>query len=126
MPHKVLVVDDSKLARMFITKAIQSADLNLTFVEVADAEQALSAMLAERPDIALVDFNMPGRDGLELASDLRAAHPDMPIAIITANIQIHIAAGAVALKASFIPKPVENETLVAFLSEAVARLQMAE
>jgi CheY-like chemotaxis protein len=126
MPHKVLVVDDSKLARMFIAKAIQAANLNLTFIEAATAEQALSIMATEQPDIALLDFHIPGRDGLELAAAFRTAQPDMPIAIITANIQTHIAAGAVALKASFIPKPIENEALADFLSEAVARLQAAE
>jgi CheY-like chemotaxis protein len=125
-PYKVLVVDDSKLARMVVTRAIRAANLNLIAIEAADAKQALSAMSAEQPDIALVDFHMPERDGLELASDIRLAHPDMPIAIISANIQTHIAAGAVALKASFIPKPIENDALTAFLSEAIARLQDGE
>ena len=48
----------------------------------------------ERVDLALIDFNMTEKDGLELAAELRALYPDMPIAIITANIQDEIIARA--------------------------------
>ena len=41
-------------------------------------------------DIALLDFNMPGRDGLALAAELRALKPDMPLALISANTQHEI------------------------------------
>jgi Response regulator containing CheY-like receiver domain and AraC-type DNA-binding domain len=40
--------------------------------------------------MALIDFNMPGRDGLQLAADLRVVHPGMPLAVVSANHQDEI------------------------------------
>ena len=56
-------------------------------MEAGSADDALKAAQKETPDVALVDFNMPGKDGLALAADLRALQADMPIGIISANHQ---------------------------------------
>jgi CheY-like chemotaxis protein len=45
-------------------------------------------------DIVLLDFNMPGRTGLELLAELRTFDPAMPIAVITANSQDAVVARA--------------------------------
>jgi DNA-binding NarL/FixJ family response regulator len=98
----------------------------LITVEATSADQALSAISADRPDIALIDFNMPGKNGLDLVSEIRVKYPDMPIAIVTANIQEEISRLAAALNASFIAKPVDEGVLVAFLAEAIAQIEMAK
>ncbi len=78
MTYKLLIVDDSKLARMAVVKALSSAYPDWRRVEAGNAADALKAAKESTPDIALVDFNMPERDGLALAADLRALQPDMP------------------------------------------------
>ncbi len=123
MTYKVLIVDDSKLARMAVVKALKSCYPDGVRVEAGSAEDALSAMENETPDIALVDFNMPVQDGLHLAADLRKLSPKMPIAIISANHQQEIINRANALGATFLPKPVGEKELSDFLSAATRGLQ---
>src|SRR4051812_37754289 len=106
MTYKVLIVDDSKLARMAIVKALKSCYPDGVYVEAGSAKDALSAMQRDTPDIALVDFNMPAQDGLRLVADLRNLSPQMPIAIVSANHQQEVINRTTALGAKFLPKPV--------------------
>ena len=76
-------------------------------------------------DIALVDFNMPGTDGLELVAKIRKTHPTMPVALVSANLQDEIIGRARELNAAFVAKPLTDEALGAFLSGAVLRLKKA-
>ena len=76
-------------------------------------------------DIALVDFNMPGIDGLDLIASIRKRHPAMPIAVVSANMQDEIIGRARALNAAFIAKPLTDEALGSFLSGAALRLKTA-
>jgi len=126
MIYKVLIVDDSKLARMAVIKALSSCYPGWQRVEAANAADALKAVQNEKPDIAIVDFNMPQRDGLDLAGDLRALTPDMPIGIISANHQQEVVDRARALGASFLPKPLTEKSLREFLTVAVQHLQELE
>ncbi len=122
MACKVLVVDDSKLARMAVAKALSAARPQWTRVEAANADEAFAALSQANPDIALLDFNMPGRDGLELAAELRKQRPDMPIALISANHQIEVVDRAREIGASFLGKPLTETDLKAFLLDADRRL----
>lgn len=63
---------------------------------------------------------MPGMNGIDLARELRTQFPDMPMALVTANIQDYVVAEAKSLGVSFISKPFELNTVVAFL-DAVGR-----
>lgn len=126
MIYKLLIVDDSKLARMAVIKALSSCYPDWQRVEAGSAADALHAVQKEKPDIAIVDFNMPQRDGLDLVGDLRALTPDMPIGIISANHQQEVVDRARALGASFLPKPLTEKSLREFLSVAVQHLQELE
>ncbi|MDB5524739.1 MAG: response regulator [Rhizobium sp.] len=125
MTVTVLVVDDSKLARIVAGKVIAALQPDWQRIEASSAVQAHELMATEAIDLAVLDFNMPDKDGLELAAELRASHPNMPIAIITANIQDEIIARARDLNATFVGKPVTEEALKAFLSGAALRLKKA-
>ena len=75
--------------------------------------------------MALLDFNMPGRDGLHLAAELRDLDPAMPIAIISANHQEEIVRRAHDVGAAFLPKPLTEQTLSEFVALAVRQLTAA-
>jgi CheY-like chemotaxis protein len=124
MTITVLVVDDSKLARIVAAKAISALQPDWGRVEAGSADEAIALMASRDVDLALLDYNMPGRNGLDLAADLRARRPSMPIAIITANVQDEIIAQAHALQATFVTKPVTQEGLRGFLSGAALRLRV--
>jgi CheY-like chemotaxis protein len=123
MQHKVLIVDDSKLARMVIASAFRRLRPEWKLVEATGADEALAAIAGHDIDIALVDFNMPGTDGLELLAQIRKTQPKMPMAVVSANMQNEIIARARALDAAFIVKPLTDEALSAFLSGAALRLK---
>ena len=123
MTYKLLIVDDSKLARMAVVKALTSCYPDWQRVEAGSAADALTAMEQEEPDIALVDFNMPVKDGLTLAADLRKLSPRMPIGVISANHQQEVVDRANALGAAFLPKPRAEKALQDFLATALRALQ---
>jgi CheY-like chemotaxis protein len=123
MQHKVLIVDDSKLARMVIASAFRRLRPEWELVEAIGADEALAAISSHEVDIALVDFNMPGTDGLELLAKIRKTQPQMPMAVVSANMQNEIIARARQLDAAFIAKPLTDEALGAFLSGAALRLK---
>lgn len=123
MQPKVLIVDDSKLARMVMASALRRIRPDWSWLETANAEEALTNVSGGAVDIALVDFNMPGIDGLELIARIRKSHPAMPVAVVSANVQDEIIGRARELDAGFIAKPLTDEALAAFLSGAALRLR---
>lgn len=125
MTVTVLVVDDSKLARIVAGKAIAALQPDWLRVEAGSAADALTIMGSQQIDVAILDFNMPEKDGLALASELRAIRPNMPIAVITANVQDEIIARVRELNANFVAKPVTQDALSAFIGGAALRLRKA-
>lgn len=125
MQYRVLVVDDSKLARMVMASALRRLRPDWELVEATNAEDALQTIDKQTVDITLVDFNMPGLDGLELVARIRNHRPAMPVAVVSANLQDEIIARTRELNASFVAKPLTDEALGNFLSGAVLRLKKA-
>ena len=125
MTVTVLIVDDSKLARIVAGKAVGSLQPDWMRAEASNADEALARIAAGGVDVALLDYNMPGRDGLELAGEIRALHPSMPIALITANVQDEVVARARAVGAAFVSKPLSEDGLRGFISGAALRLRSA-
>ena len=126
MNHKVLVVDDSRLARLVMASAFRRLRPDWDLMEATCADEALSAIKSAAVDIALIDFNMPAVDGLELVARIRTTAPEMPIAVVSANLQDEIIARTRELNAAFIAKPLTDEALGAFLSGAALRLKKAK
>ena len=116
MSYRVLIVDDSRLARMSIARLLDGLRPEWTRIEAANAAEATTLLLQDSADLTLLDFNMPGRDGLTLAAELRTLYPDMRLAIVSANMQDEIVARAHAIGADFLPKPLTQPALAAFLA----------
>lgn len=125
MAYKVLIVDDSKLARMAVAKALNSLHPDWTRLEATNADEAVALARQSAIDIALLDFNMPGRDGLSLAADIRDLDPKIVVALISANVQQEILDRAANVGATFLAKPLTEAILGSFLNDADARLKAA-
>ena len=123
MSYKILIVDDSKLARMSVNESLKSLYPDWARLEAGNAEEALAAARDKAPDVALVDFNMPGRDGLDLAAELRKSNPRMVVAVVSANRQQEIVDRTRAAGATFLPKPLTEDALDVFLKAAVRDLK---
>ena len=114
----VLVVDDSRLAREMVSSAIATLHPDWTIVTAVSGDDALGKIGEPPPAVALVDYNMPGMDGLALAGHLRERLPQLPVCILTANVQEALRRKAEDLGCRFIPKPVTTDKIRAFFAEA--------
>lgn len=106
---KLLIVDDSKLARMMIRTIVEENYPEIEIQEAANADEALVTQQTQTFEYMTIDFNMPGMNGLELAEQLKDSHPDAKIYLLTANIQDAIRNKATDLGIDFIPKPINEE-----------------
>jgi CheY-like chemotaxis protein len=125
MGTTALIVDDSKLARIVLGKAINALHPDWERVEAGNAEEALAVLDRRKVDVAVLDYNMPGRNGVELAEELRRRFPAISVAVATANVQDEVIAGIRAAGATFVPKPMTEEGIRGFLSGAALKLRVA-
>lgn len=121
MTHKVLIVDDSKLARMAIVRALNALRPDWPRIEASNAAEALACITESAPDIVLLDFNMPGKDGLVFAAELSQHNPEIAVAVISANRQVEVINRTEAVGATFLPKPLTEKALGDFLDAAMTR-----
>jgi CheY-like chemotaxis protein len=115
----VLLVDDSKFARLLVKAFIQDSFPDWQIDEAVDAGQACEMTKNRSYDYFVIDFNMPGMDGIELGALIRKAHPDSSVALLTANIQTEIQKRAEALGIDFLAKPPTQEKIAAYFTAKV-------
>lgn len=121
MTYTVLIVDDSKLARMSVARVLGTLYPDWKRIEAGNADQALEQTRELCPEVALVDFNMPGRDGVTLAAELRALDPRISVAVVSANRQVEVIRRTEAAGATFLPKPLTESGLAEFLRAVLSR-----
>ncbi len=83
---RVMVVDDAADARFLIGLVLAEAEGIEVTAEAEGAEDALAALDAAAPDVALVDARMPVTDGYELTALLLARRPDLRVAVLTSVV----------------------------------------
>jgi len=123
-PLRVLVVDDEELARMRLKSMVAECAEPRCIVagEAANAAQALVWLTTHECDLVLLDVQMPGRDGTQLAAELRQRAKPPAIVFVTAHAE-H-ALQAFELEAvDYLTKPVRRERLQAALLRVAQRLQ---
>lgn len=80
---KVLLVDDEAHVRKYIGLLAKGALGNIELLEAANSVEALQHYRDSKPDLVLLDINMPGRDGLETLSDICEIDPDAVVLMLT-------------------------------------------
>lgn len=107
----VLIVDDSRLARDMVSSVVRTLQPDWTVITATNGDDALSKIADASPELAILDYNMPGMDGLTLAEKLRESHLMLPIAILTANVQDALRRRAEDLGCWFLTKPVTADKI---------------
>jgi two-component system chemotaxis response regulator CheY len=79
---RVLIADDSGTMRTIIRRSLEAVGVTST-TEAADGVQAVSMFKPGDFDLVLTDWNMPGKNGLEVAREIRAQDKQVPIVMIT-------------------------------------------
>jgi DNA-binding NarL/FixJ family response regulator len=83
-PLRVMLVDDHALVRSAVRQALAAPDIEVVG-EAASAEEALLLAPELRPDVLLLDINLPGSDGLHVLRELRPRLPDTKIVLLTVS-----------------------------------------
>ena len=81
---RVMLVDDHALVRSAVRGALQAPDIEVV-AEASSAEAAFGEALRTRPDIILLDVDMPGMTGLQLIRELRPRLPDTQIVMLSVS-----------------------------------------
>ncbi|MFE6932059.1 response regulator [Streptomyces sp. NPDC057699] len=111
-PVRVLLADDEHLIRGALAALLALEDDIVLVAEAATGPEALAMALAHRPDVAVLDLEMPGADGVKVATSLRTALPGCRTMIVTShgrpgNLKRALEAGVRA----FVPKTVSARRL---------------
>jgi len=120
---RVLFVDDSAMNRLVVKNMLSAAEVEM--VEAEDAEAGLALVEAEHFDVVLMDFRMPGMDGLAAIGAIRArsdAKARLPVLMVTADDGFDLRSRALAAGADdLLYKPVQMQPLFDAIAIAMAR-----
>jgi len=118
MPAKTaLVVDDSLVSRLLTKAIVVNKYPEWKIIEASNGQEALMKTESDDIDVMLIDVNMPGMNGLELAEKLKVRHPDARISLLTANIKEGTLKGADKLDIEFLAKPIKEDIILGFLEK---------
>lgn len=123
---KILIVDDDVSILRSYQKYLESEGFSVATAK--DGEEGFNKTLKERPDIILMDINMPVKTGLELLEDLNRELDTVPLCImLTAYGDLEAAVRATRLGAyDFLTKPVPLEKLKLSISRGVEKITLTE
>lgn len=109
---RVMFVEDHALVRAAVRHAISAPDVELV-ADVATAEEALEIALQVRPDVLLVDIDLPGMDGIGLVRELAPRLPETRIVMLTASKADHHVVDAMRNGArGYLTKDLEPDALL--------------
>jgi two-component system chemotaxis response regulator CheY len=118
MSPKVLLVDDSGLARRGTRRVLEEA--GYTVVEAEDGLSALERFSIDKPDVVLLDLVMKGMYGLDVLTKLRELDPQARVIVVSADIQTSsrdmVQAGGAS---GFINKPAQPGQVVAMVEQVL-------
>jgi DNA-binding NarL/FixJ family response regulator len=84
-PMKVLLVDDSPYFLKAATRFLAGLDAVAAVATAGNGADAMQAVLRDRPDLVLMDINMPGMSGLAAVRRIKAVLPDLRIVVVSLN-----------------------------------------
>jgi two-component system, response regulator YesN len=123
---KLMIVDDENLFREALIKTIPWNDLG--FEVCCEAENGFDALekIAEfKPDIALVDINMPMMDGIELAAEIKESGLDVRVIIITGYNEFSYARQAIEVGVeNYLLKPIDEDQLIKVLNSVKKKIDI--
>lgn len=119
--YRVVVADDEPIERTVVTKTIKKYFPDqLEVVAAANGREAVEAFFEKKCEIALLDIEMPGINGLEAAERIREKDGACSIIFLTAFDEFSYAKRAISVRAlEYLLKPSEDVELVAVLEEAI-------
>jgi DNA-binding NtrC family response regulator len=123
MPDKILIVDDEPFNLDLLEQEL--SDLGYAVVRAETGAAALTQIDKIAPDLVLLDYLMPGMNGIEVLQTIRKTQNDLPIVMITAYGTIDLAVEAIKAGADdFITKPFDPEHLALVVRKNLERAKL--
>jgi CheY-like chemotaxis protein len=117
---KILVVDDEAHVRKFVTLLARTLG-RVTVIEAANGEEAVALYPREKPDLVLLDVNMPRMDGVQTLQALRQLNPECLVVMLTSLVNRQTVEECLRLGAAgYLRKDLPQPELTAQLAEIVA------
>ncbi|MCG7384671.1 response regulator [Paenibacillus sp. ACRRY] len=128
--NKVLIAEDEFRFRNFLRTVINWNEFGFEiYAEARNGVEALNYAIEIKPDLVLIDINMPFMDGLEVTARLRELYHDLPIILITGHSDFEYARKGIKLGIlDYVLKPFNEEELLPSIQKARAliRKQLVE
>ncbi len=116
---RVLIVDDHKVVRQGLRFLLEQEDGIEVVGECADGASALQAVRSLAPTVVLLDLFMPGDNGLDVLTQIKAEHPAIEVLMLTSsNADEHLLAAVRAGALAYLPKTAGVDQVVASVRAA--------
>ena len=124
--HYLLVVDDNEAICEILTEFFQ--DEGYAVKTAFSGDQAISAIRSQIPRAILIDYNMPGKNGLETLKEVQGLIHGVPVIMITANADkdLFVEAERKGLIHCFVSKPFKACSLVQFVMQVIPPFPYAQ
>jgi twitching motility two-component system response regulator PilH len=117
---KILIADDSLFQRLVLSKIVKSQQYD--FIEAKNGLEALDILRSHKPDLALLDLNMPELSGLEVLEAASQEGLETDIVVITADIQETTRERCFALGArKILSKPPKEQEVLDALNQLISK-----
>ena len=119
--YKILIAEDESIERRMLRKTLERRfDGEVILLEAKNGREALELALAEKPRVAILDINMPGLTGLDVARQIRRERLNCVILFLTAYDNFEYARQAIAVRAlDYLLKPYDEQELIACVDVAL-------
>ncbi len=119
----VLVIDDERAIRTLLRRTLEGEGYQC--LEAGNAEQALEVLKQNQIALVLLDINMPGKSGVELLPQIRAAYPNTSIIMATAVSDVSIAVECMKHGAyDYVTKPFNLEGVLRSVDHALEKRRL--
>ncbi|MBL6751605.1 MAG: nitrogen regulation protein NR(I) [Nevskia sp.] len=116
----VWVVDDDESIRWVLEKSLAREGMKVQCFP--GAAELLDALREDAPEVLICDIRMPGVGGLELMERVHAAHPELPVIIVTAHSDLDAAVAAFKGGAfEYLPKPFDVDSVAVLVRRAASK-----
>ncbi|MBU4069026.1 MAG: sigma-54 dependent transcriptional regulator [Proteobacteria bacterium] len=125
LQKNILVVDDDDDFRWAIGNVLRAGGYKVT--QAQDGEEALKLLEKDIPDLILLDYRMPGRDGISVSADIKKRIPALPIIMITAYAEVKYAVKAIKMGVyDYVTKPIDNNNLLFAIKRAIEQQELVQ
>ena len=116
MKKKILIIDDDKHIRLSMVSHLKKS-LNVECIEAENGKEGLAKILVEKPDLVLLDVNMPVMDGFEVLNKIRSSTIEslkkIPIIMLTGTSEKSVVMKILKMGVSgYLKKPVNSRKAI--------------